>query len=242
MARRTPDPRQVRPPARPRAERFDLNPLVIHVNYLINLASLDPVIRAKSIAAFRGELERADGHRRRVPGPAPGQLPRASTVDEGIAAFALGLREAAEGLPAHNVTVLLENTAGAGCHIGSRFEELRSIRDSPANLPTCRSVTASTPATCWRPASTSPRPTACDETVRQAERDPGAGQRARDPRQRFRKFPLGSHVDRHANIGEGYIGKTGSAASWRIRSCGRSLSSWKRPWTRKATTAAIWKH
>ena len=40
-------------------ERFDLNPLVIHVSYLVNLASADPVIRAKSIAAFRGELERA---------------------------------------------------------------------------------------------------------------------------------------------------------------------------------------
>src|SRR5713101_2562318 len=40
-------------------ERFDLAPMVIHVNYLINLASLDPVIREKSIAAFRGELQRA---------------------------------------------------------------------------------------------------------------------------------------------------------------------------------------
>src|SRR6185369_14809383 len=40
-------------------DRFDLHPLVIHVNYLVNLASMDPVIRPKSIAAFRGELERA---------------------------------------------------------------------------------------------------------------------------------------------------------------------------------------
>src|ERR1700675_799588 len=41
-------------------ERLDLRPLAIHVNYLINLASLDPLIRGKSIAAFRGELDRAD--------------------------------------------------------------------------------------------------------------------------------------------------------------------------------------
>ena len=33
-------------------ERSDLHPLVIHVNYLVNLASLDPVIRARSIACF----------------------------------------------------------------------------------------------------------------------------------------------------------------------------------------------
>ena len=31
-------------------ERFDPTPLAIHVNYLVNLASADPVIRAKSIA------------------------------------------------------------------------------------------------------------------------------------------------------------------------------------------------
>ena len=40
-------------------ERLDLTPLVIHDNYLINLAAADPAIRAKSIAAFRGEIERA---------------------------------------------------------------------------------------------------------------------------------------------------------------------------------------
>jgi len=39
-------------------ERLDLKPLAIHANYLINLASFDPVIRRKSIEGFRGELER----------------------------------------------------------------------------------------------------------------------------------------------------------------------------------------
>ena len=37
----------------------DLKPLVIHSNYLVNLASLEPEVRANSIASFRGELERA---------------------------------------------------------------------------------------------------------------------------------------------------------------------------------------
>ena len=41
------------------SERFDLRPLAIHVNYLISLASLGAAVRAKQIAAFRGELERA---------------------------------------------------------------------------------------------------------------------------------------------------------------------------------------
>ena len=36
-------------------EKFDLYPLAIHVNYLVNLATLDPVVRERSIVAFRGE-------------------------------------------------------------------------------------------------------------------------------------------------------------------------------------------
>src|SRR5581483_5622282 len=40
-------------------EGYDLKPLVIHTNYLINLAGGTPQFHAKSIEAFRGELERA---------------------------------------------------------------------------------------------------------------------------------------------------------------------------------------
>src|SRR5262244_1304164 len=39
-------------------EKYDLTPLVIHSNYLINLAGTNPIFLKKSIAAFRGELER----------------------------------------------------------------------------------------------------------------------------------------------------------------------------------------
>ena len=37
----------------------DLRPLVIHANYLVNLAGGNPEFHAKSISAFRGEVERA---------------------------------------------------------------------------------------------------------------------------------------------------------------------------------------
>lgn len=53
-----PDPADVKR-FREARQRCDLTPLAIHVNYLTNLATLDPVIREKSIASFRGELERA---------------------------------------------------------------------------------------------------------------------------------------------------------------------------------------
>ena len=40
-------------------DKHDLTPLVIHDNYLINLAAADETVYAKSVEAFRGELERA---------------------------------------------------------------------------------------------------------------------------------------------------------------------------------------
>jgi deoxyribonuclease IV len=198
-----PDPRQIKL-LRAARERFDLNPLVIHVNYLVNLASLDPVIRAKSIDAFRGELTRAIAIGADYLVVHPGSY-RGHTVEEGIAAFALGLRDAADGLPSHTLTVLLENTAGAGCHLGGKFEELQAIRnlaleltDLPIGycLDTCHLLAAGFDIT------TGPGLRA---TIKAAGEILDLANvhvfHANDS-----KFPVGSHVDRHAHIGEGHIG------------------------------------
>src|SRR5690348_7556871 len=40
-------------------ERFDCAPLVVHTSYLVNLCSQSSEVRDKSVAAFRGEVERA---------------------------------------------------------------------------------------------------------------------------------------------------------------------------------------
>src|SRR5438105_7476025 len=129
---RPPEPQQILL-LRAARERFDLRPLVVHVNYLTNLASLDPVIRSKSIESFRGELVRTAAIGAEYLVLHSGSY-RGSTREEGIAAFALGLRGAAEGFHASGLTVLLENTVGAGCHLGSRFEELQTMRALASEL------------------------------------------------------------------------------------------------------------
>src|SRR6058998_1410804 len=40
-------------------DKYDLKPLVIHTNYLINVAGTTPQFHGKSVEAFRGEVERA---------------------------------------------------------------------------------------------------------------------------------------------------------------------------------------
>ncbi len=187
-------------------ERFDLQPLVIHVSYLVNLASADPAIRGKSVAAFRGELERADALGAEYLVVHPGSY-RGQALEQGIAAFAAGLREAAQGRKTAT-TVLLENTVGAGAQIGGRLEELRAIHDLAAAvtdvevgycLDTCHLLAAG-----FDVASE----TGLRETLRQAESALGLANvkviHANDS-----KSGLGSRVDRHENIGEGHIGEAG---------------------------------
>src|SRR5580700_10357756 len=118
-----PDPVDVRRFRDARA-RFDLAPLAIHVNYLVNLATLDPVIRERSVASFRGELDRAAAIGAEYLVVHPGNY-KGQSREQGLAAFVLGLAEAAQAFRVPGLTVLLENTVGSGCQIGSRFEELR---------------------------------------------------------------------------------------------------------------------
>jgi deoxyribonuclease-4 len=190
-------------------ERLDLWPLAIHTNYLVNLATLDPLIRERSVASFRGELERAATIGAEYLVLHPGSY-KGHSVEQGITAFALGLAEAARGFQGAGVTVLLENTVGSGCQIGSRFEELRAIRDLAAretDLPigycidTCHLLAAG-----FDVASAA----GLAATVAEADRTLGLDLvkviHANDS-----KGELGSRLDRHENIGKGRIGEAGFA-------------------------------
>lgn len=185
-------------------KKFTLHPLVIHTSYLINLATLEPMIREKSIAAFRGELERAVALDAQYLVIHPGNY-KGQSLQEGIAGFVLGMAESAQELDPVGVTVLLENTVGNGAQIGSRFEELRTIRDllageSPLRVGYCLD-------TCHLLASgyditTEP---ALEKVLKQAEDILGLD-RVHVIHANDSKGGLNSKLDRHQNIGEGKIG------------------------------------
>jgi deoxyribonuclease-4 len=185
-------------------EKFDLFPLAIHVSYLINLASVDAVIREKSIAGFRGELERAIAIGAEFLIVHPGSY-KDQTIELGIQAFVRGLGESTNGLNTKGLMVLLENTVGSGAQIGSKFEELKEIREAADGvetgycLDTCHLLAAG-----FDVANTA----GLRKTVAEAERVLGLAN-VRVIHANDSKGAMGSRLDRHASIGEGQIGREG---------------------------------
>jgi deoxyribonuclease-4 len=104
--------------------------------------------------------------------------------------------------------VLLENTAGCGGQLGSKFEELHMLRtlaaretDLPVGycLDTCHLLAAGFDVSGEK---------GLRQTSREIDQTLGF-ENVRVMHANDSKTPLGSHVDRHANIGEGYIGAEG---------------------------------
>lgn len=188
-------------------EQFDLYPLAIHDSYLINLASPVEPIRSLSIAAFRLEIERALQIGAEYLVMHPGNYKDCS-LQAGVQAIVEAMVEACYGLSSKTLTILLENTAGQGCSIGSRFEELAVIRDLVRNridfeigycLDTCHCYVAGMDISSAR---------GLTKMVAHAASVLGL-ENVRVIHTNDSKGALGSHLDRHQHIGEGHIGMNG---------------------------------
>ncbi|HTR46777.1 MAG TPA: deoxyribonuclease IV [Verrucomicrobiae bacterium] len=186
---------------RARRKELALGPLVIHCNYLINLASPNPVLRARSVQAFHQEIVRAMAlgadYLVLHPGSSVG-----SDTHSAISAIAQGLKQAARGLKLGELRILLENTAGQGSSVGSRFEELKAILSACPELPLGVCVdTAHTFAAGWDIRTPEGLGRALGDIDRIIGIDRVAVVHVNDS-----KTPLGSRVDRHEHIGKGKIG------------------------------------
>jgi deoxyribonuclease IV len=188
-------------------EKYDLYPLAIHDNYLINLASSHEKIRALSIEAFRAELERAAAIGAEYLIAHPGNY-KGHTVEQGIHHFLEGVGLAAHGLKLGDLMLLIENTVGAGAQLGGRLEELHVMREfapQMTDLPIGFCLD-----TCHLLASGFDIATAAGLRHMLAEADRLLGlDNVRVIHANDSKGALGSHIDRHQNIGEGHIGLEG---------------------------------
>ena len=190
--------------ARFRARRADLGlgPLVIHDNYLINLASPDRVMRARSIQAFHDELVRAVSLGADFLVAHPGSC-LGTEKSQAIAEIAQGMRQAARGMKLGALRILVENTAGMGSCVGAQFEELKAILDQTADLP--MGVCLDTAHT-FQAGHDITTEDGLARTIEAVERTVGLG-RVYVLHVNDSKTPLGSRVDRHEHIGFGRIGR-----------------------------------
>ena len=175
---------------------------MVHGSYLVNLASPDPALWEKSCRAFIGEAERCA--RLDIPYLVfhPGAHMGAGE-EAGLARIVRALDRAARALAETPVTLLLENTAGQGTVLGSRFEHLARVIGSvehPDRLGVCVD-------TCHLLAAGYDfrSPAGYREVFEEFDRLLGIG-RIRAFHLNDSKQDLGSRVDRHEHIGKGHVG------------------------------------
>jgi deoxyribonuclease-4 len=179
-----------------------ISPVLIHCNYLVNLAAADEMLLAKSRESFREELERAIALGVDYLVVHPGSA-RGACEEDGIALCAMSLKFACEGLDLSSVRILLENTAGQGECIGHRFEHLRLIMDQCPELPlgvcidTAHSFTAGYDLR---------EEDGLEAMLQRLQKTVGL-KNVRAIHFNDSRAAYNSRVDRHWHIGEGHIGE-----------------------------------
>jgi deoxyribonuclease-4 len=190
------------------AERFrarrgalGLGPVVVHDNYLINLASPERVLRVRSIQAFHDEVVRAMALGADFLVAHPGAR-RADGLERAVQNLAQAIRQAARGLDLGRLRILMENTAGQGSTLGSRLEELKQILGACPELDLGVCLDTAHLFAAGYPIHTAE---GLEKTLQAIEHTIGLN-RVHVFHVNDSKAPFGSRVDRHEHIGKGRIG------------------------------------
>ena len=172
-----------------------------HCSYLLNLAAADEIIQQKSIEALTEEVQRCTKlglafcvlH----PGAAGQQHQR-----DAMLRIAKALKQILRNTDDSKVVIALENTAGQGSSVGGPFENLRFIYDAVQSerigyvLDTCHLFVAGYDIRTHD---------GIEDTLNSFDKICGfknlKGFHFNDS-----KGDLGSHLDRHENIGKGRLG------------------------------------
>lgn len=185
--------------------QYDLKPLVIHTNYLVNLASTNQLFLEKSIEAFRGEVERALAICADYLVLHPGSF-RGSDREAGLLQTAAAIAAATQGLDLvqGGLTILIENTAGSEFSLGGSFEQvaevidrLRGVVPIAACIDTCHTHVAGYDIVTEE---------GIYDTLRQLDATIGLNN-VKVLHCNDAKAARGSRLDRHQHIGKGTIGK-----------------------------------
>ena len=184
------------------ARKANLKHNLSHNSYLINLASPEDEMFAKSIEAFVDEMQRAEQLELDYLVAHPGS--HLKTGEEaGIARIANGLDEIHRRCPDFKVMILLEITAGQGTNLGCKFEHMAGILKlvkHAEKLGICFD-------TCHAFAAGYPLFPKADYDATWQEFDTLIGiKKLKAFHLNDSKKGLGSRVDRHEHIGKGALG------------------------------------
>ena len=178
---------------------FQTDYILPHDSYLINLGHPEEEGLEKSRAAFLDEMQRCEQLGLKLLNFHPGSHLNKISVEDCLALIAESINLTLE--KTKGVTAVIENTAGQGSNLGSEFWQLRYIIDRVNDksrvgicLDTCHTYTAGYDIV-----------NDYDKVFDEFEKEVGfeylRGMHLNDS-----KKELGSHVDRHDNIGQGLIG------------------------------------
>jgi len=186
---------------RARRDQLGLGPLVIHANYLINLASEQRMLQTRSIQAFHDEIVRAMALGADFLVVHPGARGESAT-GQAISTIVESVKQASKRAPMGGLRILIENTAGMGTAIGSRLEEVGEILAGLRNVPVGACLDT---AHLFAAGYDTKSEAGLASTIGQIESTIGLDNvpviHANDS-----KIPLGGRVDRHEHIGKGKIG------------------------------------
>ena len=180
---------------------FQADYILPHDSYLINLGHPEEEGLAKSRAAFLDEMQRCEQLGLKLLNFHPGSSLNKIAIEDCLALIAESINITLE--KTKGVTAVIENTAGQGSNLGSEFWQLKYIIDRVEDksrvgicLDTCHTYTAGYDIV-----------NDYDKVFDEFEKEVGfkylRGMHLNDS-----KKELGSHVDRHDNIGKGLIGST----------------------------------
>jgi deoxyribonuclease-4 len=183
----------------------DVDALLIHAVYLLNCASDDETIRANSLRSLIASLQAGALLGAHAVVLHPGSA-KTGDVGEAIARAGAVIAEAlaeSEGCALH-----LENTAGSGGTLGRSFAELAALLEAAGGdarlglcLDSCHLL-----ASGYEIRSADALAEVLDDCVAQVGLERLGSLHLNDSQK-----PLGSNVDRHANVGEGELGEDGCA-------------------------------
>ncbi len=182
---------------------FNIQVVMTHSIYLINMASVDRSLRKRSETAFLNEMDRCEALDIPYLVFHPGSF-RTSTEKHGIRRLVNSLQRLLNKRPNQQVQLLIENTSGAGSLLGSTFAQIAAIRDQigfPDRVHVCFDT-----AHAFAAGYDLRTPEGYHGIMDEFDSSIGL-QHLKGFHLNDSKTELASHRDRHENIGLGLIGQ-----------------------------------